>query len=71
MHSRMISAFAAGTPNRRGEEAASQQRFLASGVAGGDPKRAGIAAGFQASPAKALSRGNLSLGGHCEIILGN
>jgi len=67
----MISVFAAGTPNRRGEEAASRQRFLISGVAGGDPKRSGIAAGFQASPAKALSRGNLSLGGHCEIILGN
>ena len=71
MRSRMISAFAARTPNRRGEGAASRQRCLVSGVAGGDPKRAGIAAGFRASPAKALSRGNLSLGGHCEIRLGN
>ena len=60
MRSRLISAFATWTPNRRGEKAASRQRFLISGVADGDPKRSGIAAGFRASPAKALSRGCLS-----------
>ena len=69
--SRMIYAFAAKTPNRRGETAASRQRSLIPGVADGDPGRSGIAAGSRASPAKALSRGNLSLGGHCEIRLGN
>lgn len=67
----MIYAFAAKTPNRRGEKAASRQRFLISGVANGDPKRSGFAAGSRTSPAKVLSRGNLSLGGHCEIRLGN
>lgn len=67
----MIYAFAACVPNRRGATAASGQRFLISGVAHGDPKRSGFAAGSQTSPAKVLSRGNLSLGGHCEIILGN
>jgi len=67
----MISAFAARTPNRRGEKAASRQRFLISGVADSDPKRSGIVADSRTSPAKVLSRGNLSLGGHCEIRLGN
>ena len=50
MRSWMISAFAAWTPNQRGEKAASRQRFLISGVADGDPKRSGIAAGSRASP---------------------
>ena len=71
MRSRMIYAFAAKTPNRRGEKAASRQRFLISGVANGDPGRSGIAAGSRTSPAKALSRGNLSLGSHCKTMVCN
>ena len=71
MCSRMIYAFATRTPNRRGETAASRQRFLIPGVASSDPGRSGIVAGSRTSPAKVLSRGNLSLGGHCEIRLGN
>ena len=67
----MISAFAAKTPNRRGETAASRQRFLITGVADGDPRRSGIVAGSRTSPAKVLSRGNLSLGGHCETMVCN
>ena len=67
----MISVFAAGPPTDGVKKRLAGSGFLISGVADGDPKRSGIAAGFQASPAKALSRGNLSLGGHCEIILGN
>ena len=71
VRSRMIYAFAASAPNRRGEKAASRQQVLIPGVANSDPRRSGIVAGSRASPAKALSRGNLSLGGHCEIRLGN
>jgi len=67
----MIYTFAPETPNRRGETAASRRLFLIAGVADGDPRRSGFAAGSRASPAKALSRGNLSLGGHCELRLGN
>ncbi len=69
--SRMISAFAILAPNRRGGKTASRERFLISGVPHVDPKRSGIVAGSRTSPAKVLSRGNLSLGGHCEIRLGN
>ena len=69
--SRIICAFAALAPNRRGEKAASRQRFLIPGVADSDLRRSGIVAGSRTSPAKVLSRGNLSLGGHCEIRLGN
>ena len=69
--SRIIYAFAAGAPNRRGAKAASWQRFLIPGVANSDPGRSGIVAGSRTSPAKVLSRGNLLLGGHCEIRLGN
>ncbi len=58
MRSRMIYAFAAKTPNRRGEKAASRQRSLIPGVADGDPERSGIAAGSRTSPAKVLSRGH-------------
>ena len=67
----MIYAFATLAPNRRGGKAASQERFLIPGVPDGDPRRSGIVAGSRTSPAKVLSRGNLSLGGHCEIRLGN
>ena len=69
--SRMISAFAILAPNRRGGKTASRERFLISGVPHVDPKRSGIVAGSRTSPAKVLSRGNLSLGGHCEAMLGN
>ena len=57
MCSRMIYAFAASAPNRRGEEAASRQRFLIPGVANGAPRRSGIVAGSRTSLAKVLSRG--------------
>ena len=67
VRSRMIYALVTKTPNRRGEAATSRQRFLIPGVANSDPGRSGIVAGSRTSPAKVLSRGNLSLGGHCEI----
>jgi hypothetical protein len=40
-------------------------------VANSDLRRSEIVAGSRTSSAKVLSRGNLSLGGHCEIRLGN
>ena len=39
----------------------------AQSVTSGDPE---LVTSFQASPTKAISRGRLSLGGHCEVTFG-
>ena len=60
----------ASSPNRRGGAATSRERVLTQGVLDVTPGEPNLAAGSQASSAKALSRGSLLLGRQCEVFLG-
>ena len=70
VRSRMFLGFASANANRRAAVEASRQRVLAPGVADATRDDPELAAGFQASPAKAISQGCLSLGSHCKARLG-
>ena len=66
----MFQGFASADANRQAAVEASRQWILGPGVADATRDDPELAAGFQASPAKAISRGCLSLGSHCKARLG-